>query len=190
MKSINQFLHQTIINGSKKTTLILALLLIGVTSFSFANGTNDIIGVNGTDSVKSTDIANPANGSSGAYPIRTQVSTSFKQDFKNAEIISSEVSSNFTKLTFRMNDMVLFAFYADNGKLIAIVRNILSSQLPINLMMDLKKKYHDYWITELFELNGKGQNCYYISLENADAKLVLRSNDDNAWEVYQHTEKK
>ena len=85
--------------------------------------------------------------------------------------------------------MVLFAYYADNGKLLAVVRNILSSQLPTDLQADLKSSYGDYWITELFELNGEGQNCYYISLENADTKLVLRSTGDNTWEVYQQTDK-
>jgi hypothetical protein len=88
-----------------------------------------------------------------------------------------------------MNDIVLFAFYSDNGQLLAVTRNILSTQLPIDLMLDLKKNYSSYWITELFELNGDEQNCYYVSLENADAKVVLRSTSDNNWEVYEKTAK-
>jgi hypothetical protein len=144
------------------TAFILALVLTVVSSFSFANGNDDIT---------------------------KQVRASFKQDFKNAQLISSEVHSKFTKLTFKMNDIVLFAFYADNGQLLAVVRNILSSQLPTDLMVDLKKSYSSYWITELFELNGDGQNCYYVSLENADNKITLRSNGDE-WEVYQQTIKK
>jgi hypothetical protein len=166
MNQINQLLRQTIVNRSRKTALIVALLLTVVTSF--ANGTT---------------------GAPIADGVNKPVSTSFKQDFKNAQFIGSEAHSNFTKLTFRMNGMVLSAFYAENGRLIAVVRNILSSQLPTNLLMDLKKNYSDYWITELFELNENGQNAYYVSLENADTKLVLRSDDNNTWEVYQQTDK-
>ena len=178
MNQINQLLSQTIVNRGKKTTLMLALLLTVVTSYSFASGAHGIApGTNSASIVPNTD------------GITRQISTSFRQDFKNARLISTEVSSNFTRLTFRMNDMVLFAFYSDNGKLIAVVRNILSSQLPLELMMDLKKGYSDYWITELFELDGDGQNCYYVSLENADTKLILRSTSDNTWEVYQQTDK-
>lgn len=169
MKQINQLISKTIVNRSKKTTLMLALLLTVTTSFSFANRIDSLAPI--TDGITS------------------QISESFHQDFKNARFINSEVYSNFTKLTFSMNDMVLFAFYAENGKLLAIVRNILSSQLPLNLMIDLKKNYSDFWITELFEINSDGQNGYYVSLENADTKLVLRSNSDNTWEVYQQTEK-
>jgi hypothetical protein len=161
MNKINQLLNKTF-NRSNKTAFILALVLTVASSFTFANGIDDI---------------------------NKQVSTSFKQDFKNARLISSEVHSKFTKLTFKMNDIVLFAFYTDNGQLLAVVRNILSSQLPVDLMTDLKKSYSSYWITELFELNGDGQNCYYVSLENADSKVTLRSNG-NEWEVYQEAVKK
>jgi hypothetical protein len=169
----------TKLNKMKKTIFLLAFLITVASTLTFANGTGKTIA-----KTTGTSAGNIADN------IATQVNISFKQDFKNAELISSEVSSHFTKLTFRMNDMILLAFYADNGKLLAIVHNIPSSQLPINLMRDLKKDYAGYWITELFELNGKGQNAYYISLENADHKVVLRSNEDNDWEIYQHTEKK
>jgi hypothetical protein len=181
----------TFVNRSTKSALLLALFILAATSFSFANNSNaagsfakGIMDSNGTATAHaayspdlSTDAAN------------RKVRLSFKQDFKNARLLSSEVHTHFTKLTFRMNDMVLFAYYADNGKLLAVVRNILSSQLPTDLQADLKSSYGDYWITELFELNGEGQNCYYISLENADTKLVLRSTGDNTWEVYQQTDK-
>lgn len=156
-------LRQTIINRSKKATLILALLLTACTSYSFASKTDEL---------------------------SRQVKASFKKEFRNAEIVSTEVNGKFTKLTFRMNNIVLFAFYSDNGNLLAVVRNILSSQLPLTLMLDLKKDYAGYWITELFELNGDGQNCYYVSLENANSTLILRSVDNDNWEVYKQTSKK
>ena len=176
MTQINKLLGQTIVNGSKKTALILALLVTVMTSFA-----------NGTDS-----FVNSPNGTTVAFGtagITRRVSVSFQQDFKDAQFISSEVSSKFTKLTFRMNNAVLSAYYTSNGRLIAVVRNILSSQLPIGLMMDLKTSYGDYWITDLFELASDGQTFYYVALENADTKLVLRSTGDNTWEVYQQTDK-
>jgi hypothetical protein len=87
-----------------------------------------------------------------------------------------------------MDDMIMFAYYSGNGELLAITRNIVSSQLPMNLQMTLKSNYSGFWITELFELSGDNDNCYYVSLENADSKVVLRSNGDN-WEVYSSARK-
>ena len=192
MTQINQLRSQTVVDRSKKTALILVLLVTVMTSFSFANGAASFTSRAASfasSTAGSTKGTNRKTVAMSADGITRRISTSFRQDFKSAEFISSEAHSKFTKLTFRVNDVVLSAFYAQNGKLIAVIRNILSSQLPINLMMDLKKSYSDYWISELFELNSDGQTCYYVSLENADTKLVLRSNSDNTWDIYQETDK-
>ncbi|HEX9509846.1 MAG TPA: hypothetical protein VF939_05155 [Puia sp.] len=157
MKQSIHFLRQTI-NNSKKIALMMALLLTTCITYSFASGTDDV---------------------------NADIRTSFQKEFRNAQIISSDVHKKFTKLTFKMDNVIFFAFYADNGELLALTRNILSSQLPVNLMMSLKNDYSGYWITELFELTGDGQNCYYVTLENADKKLILRSTGDNTWEVYE-----
>ena len=124
-----------------------------------------------------------------ADKISDPVNRSFKQEFKNAEIMNCEISSNLTKLTFRMNDLVLYAFYSDQGELLAVTRNILTSQLPLNLMLNVRKNYKDYWVSDLFELTSKDDNAYYLTLENATVKVVLRSRDGDAWEVYNKTDK-
>src|SRR6202000_1552673 len=81
-----------------------------------------------------------------------QAVRSFKKDFATASNIVWEQKENFTKATFTLNGQVLFAFYNNNGDLQAVVRNIKSDQLPINLLASLKKDYNDYWITDLFEV--------------------------------------
>ncbi|HVV05496.1 MAG TPA: hypothetical protein VHC96_14795 [Puia sp.] len=159
-------LRQTLLNGSKKVAIMMAMLLTLGASYSFAN-TPD----------------------SASREISSDIRSSFKRDFQNARIISAEVRKNFTKLTFRMDDMVMFAYYSGNGELLAITRNIVSSQLPLNLQMTLRNNYNGYWITELFELSGDNDNCYYVSLESADSKVTLRSNGDT-WEVYSSSIKK
>jgi len=154
-------LRQTLLNGSKKLAITMVLLLTLGLSYSFARTPDSI---------------------------RSDIRASFRKDFHNALIISTEVRKNFTKLTFRMDNMIMFAYYSGNGELLAITRNIVSSQLPLNLQMPLKNDYAGYWITELFELSGDNDNCYYVSLENADSKVTLRSNGDT-WEVYSSTMK-
>ncbi len=65
----------------------------------------------------------------------------------------------------------------------AIVHNILSSQLPTALLMDIKTDYKDYWITELSE-EGKGKHPdYSLTLENADQVIQLHSSDSKIWVV-------
>jgi len=59
--------------------------------------------------------------------------------------------------------------------------NILSSQLPGALLTDIKKEYKDYWITECSEKDKRKKADYFITLENADQIVQLRSSDSENW---------
>jgi hypothetical protein len=113
----------------------------------------------------------------------------FNKDFAMARNISWEQKDNFVKVTFTMNDQVMFAYYNNNGTLQAVVRNLVSDQLPINLLTQLKSEYSGYWISDLFEVASDDQTTYYVTLENADKKLVLNSADSSSWIVYSKTRK-
>ena len=154
---------RAILNMAKKAAATMALLLTLSAGFAFS-------------------------GTHGAYDGNGAIRTSFKKDFQNAQILSTESHRAFTKLTFKMDGLIMSAFYSDGGDLLAVTHNILSTQLPINLLMSLKNDYNSYWITELFEFNGDDDSCYYVSLESADGKVTLRSNGDQ-WEVYSSVKK-
>ena len=51
----------------------------------------------------------------------------------------------------------MFAYYSnETNELMAVVRNILSYQFPINLIYSLRKEYGDHWISGLFEVAKAG----------------------------------
>jgi hypothetical protein len=147
----------------KKATVTMALLMTLSASFAFA-GTL------------------PTDDATG------EVRASFKKDFQHAQIVSTETHKAFTKVNFKMDGLIMSAFYTEGGDLLAVTHNIVSTQLPLNLLMSLKNDYSSYWITELFEFTGNNETCYYVSLENADSKVTLRSNV-NGWEVYSTVKK-
>jgi|SRR6187402_2928407 len=121
--------------------------------------------------------------------VNGEIRTAFSKSFHNAQVLSAEKHEAFTKLTFKMNDAVMFAFYSNTGELLAVTRNIVSTQLPMNLLLSLKEEYKGYWITDLFEFNGNDSGTnYYATLENADVKITLRSNGDS-WEIYTSAQK-
>ena len=153
----------------KRTILISSLLLTLCGSYGFAT---------------------PAKPISSAHEVPVEAKISFQKEFKNAQVLSWDVSRKFIKVTFKMNDMVLFAFYSGNGQLLAVTRNIVTSQLPINLVRELRQNYSNFWVSDLFEINGEEQNCYYITLESSDSKVVMRSIDNEKWETYETTSKK
>lgn len=127
-----------------------------------------------------------ANGFEGVSQKAIQ---SFQKEFANAKDVKWESSKDFSKATFKMNEQVMFAYYSENGDLLGVSRNIISSQLPINLLTELKKNYTQYWITDLFEMASSNETSYYVTLENADAVTVLKSTGANGWEVYRKDKK-
>ncbi|HEV3249598.1 MAG TPA: hypothetical protein VGZ71_01520 [Puia sp.] len=146
----------------KKSILISGLLVLGGIFSSFANNTN---GVN------------------------KNVSNSFQRDFGYASQVKWESTKNFDKATFVMDGQTMFAYYSQSGDLIAVTQNILSSQLPVSQLKSLKKNYKGYWITDLFEVNLDSDTYYYITIENADFKIVLKSKNACGWELYSKEEK-
>jgi len=115
---------------------------------------------------------------------------SFKSDFSQATQVSWQEGKDYAKATFTLNDQVMFAYYSkENNELMAVVRNILSDQLPINLFTSLKKDYGSEWISGLFEMAKPDHTVYFATLENADQRVVLKSDGSNEWTVFK-TEKK
>jgi hypothetical protein len=118
------------------------------------------------------------------YNVNEQVISSFKKDFSSAQEVSWEKAQEISKATFTLNGQVMFAWYTENGKQLAVIRNILSSQLPINLLTSLKNNYADYWISDLFEMVADNTTTYYITIENSTHKIVLKSEDYTTWETF------
>lgn len=113
---------------------------------------------------------------------------SFKSSFKNATEVSWTATNDYYKATFTLNGQNVSAFYDGDGKMIAITRNISPSQMPIVLQSNIKKDYENFWISNLFEVASDQGTNYYITLENADTRLVLKS-IAGEWNVY-HRERK
>ena len=119
--------------------------------------------------------------------VNERVISNFKKDFATAQDVVWERSNEYVKATFTMNQQVMYAWYAREGTLVAVSRNIVSSQLPIRLFTEVKKNYARYWISDLFEIAMNNETIYYITLENGDHKLVMRSNGAKGWEVFKKT---
>lgn len=113
----------------------------------------------------------------------------FRKEFANAENIKWTVTGPLTKATFTLNGQEMYAYFSDRGERIALARNIQLTQLPIGLMSDIKGSYKQYWITEAFELSKQNETAYYVAVENADRKVLLKSVGFAGWEIFSVTSK-
>lgn len=121
--------------------------------------------------------------------VNQAVIKSFQKDFTSATNVEWVQTNGLNKATFTMNGNVLFAFYTNSGERVALTRNLTSDQLPIVLTSELKKCYEGFWISDLFEMATDQQTTYYVTLENADQKIVLESVGVQGWQSYKKEKK-
>jgi hypothetical protein len=146
----------------KKRILLLSIVLVSFTAFSFA---------------------------ADAPAISKNVISSFNQQFSTAKDIHWDSQAKYVKAQFTMNDMVLFAYFNYNGELLAVTRFISPNQLPLGLISSLKNTNSSYWISDLFEIQTENGTSYYATLENADQIIVLKSEGTSGWNMYQKEKK-
>jgi hypothetical protein len=109
---------------------------------------------------------------------------SFSRDFSGASVISWQREGDYSKVTFTMNNQVMYAFYSvETSELVGVARNILSDRLPILLMASLKNDFDGYWITNLVEVVRNGETAYYATLENEGKVIQVKSAGFNGWSI-------
>lgn len=121
--------------------------------------------------------------------VSSRVLDAFKSEFVGAKEVTWTAGENFYKAAFVYNDLHVFAFYSTAGELLGTTRYISSLDLPMNLQAGLKKGYANFWISDLFEVSNDEGTGYYITLENADSKIILKSTSGGIWNVFQKTTK-
>ena len=112
-----------------------------------------------------------------------KIYTSFNQKFTDAQDVTWNNSIKYIKATFVLHGQVLNAYFTKTGDLIGMSRNILSTQLPINLQSKLKKLRSGGWISELVEFAGEEQTVYYAIVEEGDQKIMLKSAGTSTWTI-------
>ena len=121
--------------------------------------------------------------------ISNDVLSAFNKEFNGAKEVKWTSGTDFYKASFIFNDQYISAFYNREGVLTALTRNISVVTLPLALQTKIRAEYGEYWISDLFEMSSSEGTNYYITLEKADTKLVLKSSDTTAWTLFRKTSK-
>jgi hypothetical protein len=129
-------------------------------------------------------MANILLANTRAAMVPESIASAFSYDFSYATEIHWEGWGNYYKATFRQNDHTMYVFYSDNAELMGIAKNVLSDKLPVVLQTGLKNKYPDFWITELSKYDIADKTGFLVTIENADEKIVLKTNAGQHWQVY------
>ena len=121
--------------------------------------------------------------------VTSEVLEAFNAKFPGAKEVSWSSGRNYYKATFIFSGTQMVAWYEMSGKLISVTRNMSSTELPLYLRNSIKNNYTNYWITDLVEESNKNGFTFYITLENADYKIILVSKKGSDWELDEKHEK-
>ena len=113
----------------------------------------------------------------------------FNSKFQKAHSITWSTGGNYYKASFNYSGNWMYAWYTKDGKFVSVTRNVNSAELPFYLQNSLKNRYAGYWITDVIEESNKYGFSYYIKLENADKKIVLKSKSGSDWVLHQKSDK-
>ena len=142
----------------KKKFLILMASLIFLFSVSFANGNTNYI--------------------------PSSIRSEFNHDFSYASNVNWESINGYYKVSFEDQGKTRYAFYTADAEFMGIASYILSDNLPVSLQNALKENYNGYWITDLFHVYVNNEPAYFITLQNADQKIMLRGEENRDWSYY------
>jgi hypothetical protein len=125
----------------------------------------------------------------GEETVSSKVLTAFEKDFAGAKEVVWTANHDYSRAAFLFNGQHVNAYYGTEGELMAMTRYISSLDLPLSLQTNLRKDYSNYWISDLFEVSNSEGTSYYITLENAGQKVVLKSAAGETWKTYKKNAK-
>ncbi len=112
------------------------------------------------------------------------VVSEFNHSFNHARNVQWQKMDNYYEVIFNQMGRTMFAFYSEDADFMGLANYILSDKLPEILKSDLKTRYSNYWISDLFTYSISEKPGYVVTLENADQKIMLKSDNGKTWHLY------
>lgn len=123
--------------------------------------------------------ATSAFATPGPDKVLAIVKAEFEKDFSGAKKVTWEQKDDFYFASFILNSKEVSAAYNEKGELLGVSRDILTSQLPLNILMAISEKFAGYEVANnATEIVYGGQTSYYLCIEGDKKILKLKCNSD------------
>lgn len=100
----------------------------------------------------------------------------FNSTFTAATEINWSSDANFEKVSFLENGIKKEVFYTLQGELIGSAKTFAFDKLPKSALQTITTKYTypEFQLQDVIEFeNADGDNTYFVSMDNANMKIVL-----------------
>lgn len=120
----------------------------------------------------------------GRNTVEPAVLKSFQTTFAGAANVDWSTTEELYKAVFFLNGQNVTAYYKADGTMQALSRHISAANLPMLLQTAVKNNYKSQWVSDVLEVTNEGGLQYYVTLEDADSKLILKSSS-TIWTLFQ-----
>ena len=121
--------------------------------------------------------------------VNSKVIKAFNTTFGSVEDVTWTTGSDFYKASFTYNSKFVYAYYSFEGKFLGLTRLMATSELPLILQTSIKKNYADMWVTDLFEVANADGTAYYLTVEDAENVLIVKSAGGSDWTTFKKSKK-
>lgn len=111
----------------------------------------------------------------GATIDNKKVMESFNKEFVGAADVSWYHTADKYVAKFTMKASKVTAHFDREGNLLATSRYITDTELPLNVITRMMKKYPDQKIHSVVEYDAEGNTTYVITLESATHWTILKA---------------
>jgi hypothetical protein len=124
-----------------------------------------------------------------AEPVVTNAAMqAFEITFRNAEEATWSQVDGLFKVSFKLEERQMFAFFNTTGELVVVAKYLKPAQLPKAAQKKLSEASKGYSITELFEINDGEKNKYFAALSNGSTAKVVESTGGR-WHEFNNSSK-
>ena len=128
----------------------------------------------------------------GEEKVSRQAKEAFKREFPSAEFAQWEEinDSGVFLVRFVYDNQGFVAYFNEVGTMIASARLVQAASLPFKVGKTLREKYAVKDIIKIEELTMDGISSYFVTLENEQAKSLIRVYFDGTAQKVQEEKKR
>ncbi len=126
----------------------------------------------------------------GTETVSQKVLKAFQAAFPSAEKVDWSEDGDHYFVHFKDHQVLSEIEYDHDGNFISSERYYSDgTQLPLHLVWDLRKKYHDKTIFGITETNTDAETFYYVKLQDAKEWITVKGSADGIIKVVERFNK-
>lgn len=107
--------------------------------------------------------------------VNAKVISSFERQFVNAEKVQWEKTTEYTKVSFVLNRHRVIAFFDEKGTLLGTARDILFSELPLNVAMSVNRQFDNPGVYGIFEVSNEEGISYHMTIDTPKGQIQAQA---------------